>query len=555
MADNDTELNDGGALAPPPPATEESQALPAPDANASLDGSPAAGESAAGSVVRVDFQAGVRVPAEAGAPPPPAPPKKRATARTKGDGVSEEGAGDTAEKPVQGRKKEKTVDWGKFNLLVENFALIYGTDTVWDGHERMIMKISNMGHAHGRQLVDMWKASEKRNTIRADELVFDPTMKCDDPRLINMCEGMAMKPKKGDVGPILDLISFLCSRATPDEPETGDVMHWLLCWLAYPLQHPGAKMRTAVVMHGDEGAGKNLLFETVVQIYGKYATIVGQDELEDKFNDWRSCKQFVVGDEIMSRAELVHNKNRLKALITSPTVQINSKHQIRREEKNHMNIAFLSNELQPLALDNSDRRYLVVYTPKAREDKYYIDLGEWRENGGTEAFYQYLLDYPLGEFNPYTKPPMTVAKSNLIDLNLKSPERFWVEWSEGELDLPYQACAGTQVYRAYIKWCQRTGERYPFNKQLFTSTLIRFSDSRGNPARMKPMNVTRPDEPKKTERMFLVCDPVLGEGEARVTEGQWATDCVKRFEESLRKYLGYGTGSPAPDADATTGNQ
>ncbi|MFD2754276.1 primase-helicase family protein [Comamonas terrae] len=417
------------------------------------------------------------------------------------------------------------------------------------------MKISNMGHAHGRQLVDMWKASEKRRTIRADELVFDPTMKCEDSRLINMCDGMAMVPKKGNVEPMLDLVSFLCSRATPDEPETGDVMHWLLCWLAYPLQHPGAKMRTAVVMHGDEGAGKNMLFETVVQIYGKYATIVGQDELEDKFNDWRSCKQFVVGDEIMSRAELVHNKNRLKALITSPTVQINSKHQIRREEKNHMNIAFLSNELQPLALDNSDRRYLVVYTPKAKEDKYYIDLGGWRDNGGTEAFYQYLLDYPLGDFNPYTKPPMTVAKSNLIDLNLKSAERFWVEWAEGELDLPYQSCAGTQAYRAYLKWCQRTGERYPFNKQLFTSTVVRFSDSRGKAARTKPMNVTRVGEAKKTERMFLVCDPVLGEGEARMTEGQWATDCVKGFEDYLRKYLGYGSGSPAPDAEDSSGNQ
>lgn len=555
MADNDTELNDGGAFAPPPPATAESQALPAPDANASLDGSPAAGESAAGSVVRVDFQAGVRVPAEAGAPPPPAPPKKRATARTKGDGGSEEGAGDTAEKPVQGRKKEKTVDWGKFNLLVENFALIYGTDTVWDGDERMIMKISNMGHAHGRQLVDMWKASEKRRTIRADELVFDPTMKCNDDRLINMCEGMAMKPKKGDVGPILDLISFLCSRATPDEAETGDVMHWLLCWLAYPLQHPGAKMRTAVVMHGDEGAGKNLLFETVVQIYGKYATIVGQDELDDKYNDWRSCKQFVVGDEIMSRAELVHNKNRLKALITTPIVQINSKYQMRREEKNHMNIAFLSNELQPLALDNTDRRYLVVYTPKAREDQYYIDLGKWRDNGGVEAFYDYLLSYPLGDFSPYTKPPMTEAKTNLIGLNRKSPERFWAEWSDGELDLPYRSCGRSQAYRAYIKWCQRTGERYPFNETLFSSTLTRFSDTQGKPARIKGMNVTRPGHARKTQRMLLVTEPDFGEGESKQTEGAWATNAVESFEDELRKYLGYGSGSPAPDSAAAEGNE
>ena len=32
-------------------------------------------------------------------------------------------------------------------------------------------------------------------------------------------------------------------------------MFWVLRWLAYPLQHPGAKMRTAMVVHGDEGSG------------------------------------------------------------------------------------------------------------------------------------------------------------------------------------------------------------------------------------------------------------------------------------------------------------
>src|SRR5205085_4828808 len=165
--------------------------------------------------------------------------------------------------------------------------------------------------------------------------------------------------------------------------------------LAYPLQNLGAKLRTAIVMHGDEGAGKNFLFEAWLEIYGKYGLLVGQDELEDKFNDWRSAKLAVVGDEVSSRQELVHNKNRLKALITSPTVQINPKNLPRREERNHINIVFLSNELQPLALDNSDRRYLVIHTPRAREFEFYRKLKAWRQAGGVQAFYHYLLDYPL----------------------------------------------------------------------------------------------------------------------------------------------------------------
>ncbi len=197
----------------------------------------------------------------------PPPPEKSAAALSSGDG-GKKPKKDAADPPTQGAKKEKTVDWGKFNELVEHFALIYGTDTVWDGKERMIMKISNMGHAHGNDLVRMWKGAEKPRTVRQEDVVFDPTLSCDKERCINLFDGMAMKPEEGDVTPMLKLVEYLTSRASSDEKDTTEVMQWLLCWLAYPLQNPGAKMRTAVVMHGDEGAGKNFLFETVVAIYG-----------------------------------------------------------------------------------------------------------------------------------------------------------------------------------------------------------------------------------------------------------------------------------------------
>ncbi|HBK00255.1 MAG TPA: cell division protein FtsK [Delftia acidovorans] len=552
MAEHTDDIDAGGASFPPPPpphATEESHASSALGAPAPLDNS----------VVHVDFQSGVRVPpGEAQAEPsrssPPRPPKVSAAARDSGDGGGKAPA-DKADPPVQGKKKEKTVDWGKFNHLAENFVLIYGTDTVWDGAERLIMKIANMGHAHGADMVRMWKSSEKRKTVRLEDVVFDPTLKADPVTTVNLFDGMAMVPEAGDVTPMLELITYLTSRATPDEADTGDIMHWLLRWLAYPLQHPGAKLRTAVVMHGDEGAGKNFLFDIMVAIYGKYGALVGQDELEDKFNDWRSCKLFVVGDEVSSRAELVHNKNRLKALITSPTVQINPKNLTRREEKNHMNIAFLSNELQPLALDNSDRRYLVVYTPRAKDIEYYKKLGEWRDNGGVAAFYDYLLKYPLGDFHPYAPAPMTEAKSALIEINRKSPEIFWSEWQAGELDLPYNSCAVSQAYAAYLKWCQRSGDRYPEKQPRFTPMVVRFSEGQGCPARVKPMNVTRPGAAKKTERMFLVTDPIFGEGDQRMTEGEWATTAVRDFGDALRKYMGYGSGAPSPDGQEPEGGQ
>lgn len=453
--------------------------------------------------------------------------------------------GDSAAKPE--KKPEKTIDWGAYNSLIQNFALIYGTDTVWDGTERIIMKLANMAHAHGADMVKMWKASPDRRTVRQQDVVFDPTGKADPVRQINLFDGIKMVPKEGNVAPIMDLIHFLTSRACQDGDDTDAVFHWLMQWMAYPLQNLGAKLRTAIVMHGDEGAGKNFLFDMLAAIYGKYGALVGQDELEDKFNDWRSCKMLVVGDEVSSRQELVHNKNRLKALITSPTVQINPKNLPRREEENHMNVAFLSNELTPLALDNSDRRYLVIYTPRAKEFAYYRALGAWRDNGGTAAFYHFLLNYPLEGFDPYAPAPSTDAKRDLIDINRKSPELFWLAWSQGEIDLPYEPCSVSQAYRGYVKWCQRTGDRFPFKQAMFTRTVIRMSESMDRPVREKVMAPKDEFGVKKSERMLLTLDP------PNADQGVWAGECRDAFESALRRYM--GSGFPHSPSDGSTGGE
>jgi putative DNA primase/helicase len=467
--------------------------------------------------------------------PPAPPPSNESQSSGKGGG-----------KP---KKPDKTIDFGKYNLLLEHFALIYGTDTVWDGTNRLIMKIANMAHAHGSDMVKMWKASETRRTIMPHHVVFDPTDTCGD-ECVNLFGGIELEPKEGDVTPFLELGRFLTSRASDNSDESDAIFHWLMCWLAYPLQRPGAKLRTAVVMHGDEGAGKNFLFECVLEIYGRYGALVGQDELEDKFNDWRSGKCMVIGDEVSSRQELVHNKNRLKALITSPTVQINPKNLPRREERNHINIVFLSNELQPLALDNSDRRYLVIYTPRMRDRDFYERLKTWRDAGGVAALYHYLKTYPLEAFDPFAPAPITQAKLDLIDLNRKTPERFWVEWANDELDLPYRSCSIAQAYRAYLKYAQRNGDRFPVQKNVFMRMVLRISEAVGStlkpsrpPVRELMAAVTEEGSVKRrTTRLLLVC-PLPDDIES---QSAWASETVTSFESDLRDYLGYG-GPPSPD--------
>ena len=67
--------------------------------------------------------------------------------------------------------------------------------------------------------------------------------------------------------------------------------------LAYPLQHPGTKMLSAVAVQSTgQGLGKTLVGETIGLLYGEHnTTTIGSADLTGNFNDWALDKQFVVG--------------------------------------------------------------------------------------------------------------------------------------------------------------------------------------------------------------------------------------------------------------------
>jgi hypothetical protein len=481
-----------------------------------------------------------RRPRSSSATDKPPSPEKSASARDSGEGASAKG----------GRKKpEKPIDFGKFNSLIAHFALIYGTDTVWDGSTRTIMKIANMAHAHGTDMVRMWKASDQRRTVMQDDVVFDPTNTCDPKVCINLYDGFGMEPtpcRPEEVEVMLELLRHLCGNCATIDLTIEQVMHWVLCWLALPLQRRGAKPRSALVFHGPQGTGKNLFFDAIRTIYGKYGVMVGQTQLEDRFNDWLSAKLMVIGNEVVTRQELYHNKNILKWVITEEQIPIRPMQQATRWESNHANVVFLSNEQLPLVLEDGDRRYLVVYTPSSEDGDLYKRVSAFLAAGGASKFFHYLLHYDLGDFHEHTKPLMTAAKADLIELGMRPAERFMSEWTQGLLPLPMQVCSAEQLYRAFRRWCDQAGERWPPARAQFTKNAERWvlerveRDAYGD--RMEPRLrykvVQLKDVLATNGRRAVRCWLPRGTGPLNgVSEGEWAAQAVESFELPLGRFF------------------
>lgn len=455
--------------------------------------------------------------------------------------------GATAPTGGKGSRRRSNLNLGTYTTLMEGFALIYGTKTAWDSEHRRIVPVDAMRLALTHDAVKAWLASPGRRMVLPEQLVFEPGVDVPAPA-INTFGGFAMVPRKGDCGPILELLTYLCSESAPTPEARAQIVAWVLRWLALPLQRPGAKMRTALVFHGPQGAGKNLLFETVASIYGQYARVVGQDQLESQFNDWASQVLFLIGDEVVARQELYHHKNKLKAFITGATIQINTKMLPLRTETNHVNVVFLSNEQQPLALEESDRRYLVVWTPPRDDAGLYDRVQACLRNGGAEAFFDYLLRVPMayddGEprtFDEFTLPPMTRAKSDLIELGLRPQDRFVKEWVGGYLPLPLRVCSTEQLYRAFSRWCRDQGERWPPPQVTFSKGVEKAAGKR---LRCQAVRLDRPFAGKEWLRIWVPgdCAPVPGTHDS---VGQWARDCVDSFEECLRTF---GQSSSTPEA-------
>lgn len=417
-------------------------------------------------------------------------------------------------------KRKKQVDSTRLLRLFRDFRYEYGTNHAWDTVHRIPIIISNLRHTFGNDEVRMWMNSDKRAVVMPGNVVFDPGGTVVGPECVNLFGGLPIAPKAGDCEPLLELLRHLC-----DQDET--VHEWIFDWIAWQLQHPGAKLPTAIIMHGDEGSGKNLFWEgAVMPLFGEYGAIVGQAELESKYNGWISKRMFIVGDEVLSRQEMRHLKGKLKSMISGKLIQIEDKFMPVRMEANHVNIVFLSNELQPNALDASDRRYLVVWTPDKREQAFYHRVKDCIANGGLPALLAFLLARDLSGFDPYAPPPMTKAKTDLIDLGRPNAERFWLAWKGGELTVPLHACSSDQAYRVYRRWCTCEGERYPMTKPVFARMVARVAkgDLLVRVAKLRAFD---------TVRMWLPAPPPDD-----VEFGVWARSSVDAFEQYLKEYQG-----------------
>ncbi len=414
--------------------------------------------------------------------------------------------------------------------LLERFALVYGQGgTVFDRQEHCLLALSDMRDAcMSREIHRAWAEHPDRAIVRVREVGFDPGG--EDPAIkCNLWAGWPTEAKAGNCEKLLDMLRYMCS----DDGAPNTLYNWVLNWIAYPIQHHGAKMKTTLVLHGPQGTGKNLFFEALMAIYGQYGRVIDQNAIEDRFNDWASRRLFLIADEVVARSDLYHVKNKLKAFITGEWIRINPKNMAGYDERNHVNIVFLSNEVMPVVIDEDDRRHAVIWTPAKLGPDFYREVLAELAAGGVAALHHHLLHHDLGDFGPGTLPPYTDAKDELINLSLDSTVRFFRQLAAGDIHgVRCRAALAVDVFDLYRVWCARTNERAaPMPK--FTNALERKCGVHNQ--RKRYTDVTKPDGRAGPHAVLYLGGDACPPGES---EADWLAEQIKAFRRAVGVFKG-----------------
>lgn len=413
---------------------------------------------------------------------------------------------------------------GLLNAM-ERFVYLEGTANVWDSTRRKLMALKDLKPTIPNEF-EIWLHHPARRMIPAEKLIFDPKMKESPEDTINMFDGLKLEPvhNVSQCQAIEELLLFLCNG-------DRDILHWVKMWLAYPLQHMGTKMASALLFHGTvQGAGKSLFFDEVMRpIYGPYSTTVGQHQLDSQYTEWRSNMLYVLFEEILSNSTKHNHIGTVKHMTTGKTQRIEKKFVSGWEEANYMNGVFLSNEVQPLPIEADDRRFLVVWPPGKLPDDLKARVRHELANGGSAAWYGYLLEYGIDpSFNSHSEPPMTAAKQRLIEYSMPPWMLFHREWKAGRLEVPYCSAPIGLIFDAYVYFCQKW--------RLHALSLNKLSSNLETVERHKPnCKCLNPDTKKSGQYSFLI---IHTKPEDK-TEYEWLSACASEFYSAFRRWKKY----------------
>ncbi len=268
--------------------------------------------------------------------------------------------------------------------------------------------------------------------------------------------------------------------------------NYILDYLAHMIQKPTKRPGVVIVFKSEQGAGKNVLLDEIVKMYGDAGAIItDREEIIGNFNSGIAHKMIMLLDEAVWGGEK-KRRSILKGLVTGEFIRVNEKNVPRFTTKNYSRVIFTTNDDFIAPIEKGDRRF---FTPVVDDkycykfdhenrEKYFKALRREIAAGGICAMFYDLAKRDISKFHPMKMPKNHHASKAVSVISSLSSVEKWVfnclyrgyisddsetkKWEKGGFEI-----STVDLYYSYSEFCREINYRGELESQYKVSRDLR----------------------------------------------------------------------------------
>ncbi len=324
--------------------------------------------------------------------------------------------------------------------FVEEYVFVTSTNKFFHRSTKAVMVAEAFNVKHGRDVPQTEEGKTEKaaafatnvgiRCVQADMYIpsFGEIFHHEGCDYINSYRKSDLQPVPVGTTDVVDRVKRQIAHLLPNEYEQSIFTNYL----AHCVQYAGKKIPWAILLQGIQGDGKSFFLEMMKLVMGKdNVRTLNASDLNSDFTAWAEgqCLSFI--EELKLDNKQKHDTlNKIKPFITNKEVSVHAKGVDPYDVPNTTNYIGLTNFKDALPIDNTDRRYCVLFSQwqnaedlaafEAENIGYYHDLhNAMRANAG--EILTWLTDHPIpDEFKAMQRAPITDAKVEMIEANKSS---------------------------------------------------------------------------------------------------------------------------------------
>ena len=272
-----------------------------------------------------------------------------------------------------------------------------------------------------RKVVEDWLYDPKKYS--KDEIII----KVKNKLYLNSFEPNDLAPEAGDTKLLHTLLDHYFNGQDKYKNQFLD-------WWAYMIQHPGEKIRYALILHSIFfQVGKGSIWRAMKLTFGSHnAKEIDVGQAIDKSKGYLTNSQLVLIDEMQSAGDFNEKMkllNHLKRIITEDSISSRALFIDYKIVQSCTNYLLFTNHKDALSLPPNEVRYWVFMSDRERmKNEFYEEYHKWLDDGGAKAILYELTNRKIAEefapkgiapFTPWNKE-MSSAGAHPLSKTLKA---------------------------------------------------------------------------------------------------------------------------------------